>query len=166
MGFTYTALPTVEFKKVMGALPAGVSIVTATARDGAPVGMTVSAVSSVSLDPPLLLVCIEKGKYTLETIKSSGAFCLNILSRDGIELARKFATKIEDKFSEVDYRREGSLGPILNATSAYAECCVHQIVPAGDHEIVIGKVLRGRLNNADPIIYCHGKLRGDISLSS
>ncbi|MGE0006047.1 MAG: flavin reductase family protein [Parvibaculaceae bacterium] len=150
----------------MGALPAGVSVVTATARDGAPVGMTVSAVSSVSLDPPLLLVCIEKGKFTLETIKSSGSFCLNIMSRAGIELAQKFSTKIEDKFSEVDYRHEGSLGPILCETSAYAECHVHQIVPAGDHEIVIGRVLRARINNADPIIYCHGKLRGDISLSS
>jgi flavin reductase (DIM6/NTAB) family NADH-FMN oxidoreductase RutF len=146
------------FRTVMGNFPAGVTVVTAIGSDGDPRGCTVSAFCSVSLTPPLLLVCIDNNSNTLPAIKHSGGFTVNFLRSDGCELATRFAAKQPDKFDSVPWRpaptSEG--GPILEeGCCAYSVCRVTEALPAGDHWIFVGAMEAGEIwHDRAPLLYC------------
>lgn len=132
------------FFAIMGAFPSGVTIVTALDVDGSPRGLTSNATCSVSAEPALLLVCVDKRSQTLAALRHSGGFVVNYLSAGRGDLANRFASKEPEKFRDVAYRPSESGFPILhNDVIAYAECHTEQEVDAGDHTILIGRVVAG-----------------------
>jgi flavin reductase (DIM6/NTAB) family NADH-FMN oxidoreductase RutF len=132
------------FVEIMASYPAGVAVVTTLEADGTPRGLTTTAVSSVSADPPLLLVCVDLTSRTLPALRDGGRFVVNILREGRAELARLFASKRDEKFDHVAWRPTGSGMPVLEADAlAWAECVtVHEIEP-GDHVILLGRVEEG-----------------------
>jgi flavin reductase (DIM6/NTAB) family NADH-FMN oxidoreductase RutF len=133
------------FREIMSTFPSGVAIVTANEGDGRPRGLTVSAFCPVSLDPPLVLVCIDKSSNSLGAIRTSGGFTVNLLASGREELARRYASKAEDKFEGIATRQPQvtEAGPILvDDCVAYAACVVHSAIEAGDHFILVGRSRR------------------------
>ena len=132
------------FVEIMASYPAGVAIVTTLEADGTPRGLTTTAVSSVSADPPLLLVCVDLTSRTLPALREGGRFVVNFLREGRSELARLFASKTDDKFEQVEWRPTSTGMPVLEADAlAWAECVtIHEIEP-GDHVILLGRVEEG-----------------------
>jgi flavin reductase (DIM6/NTAB) family NADH-FMN oxidoreductase RutF len=129
------------FVQVMSAFAAGVAVVTAVDEDSIPRGLTTTAVTSVSREPPLLLVCVDTGSRTLPAIRHSGGFVVNFIAAAHTDLALQFASKTEDKFSAIDWSTAVSGAPVLHAHShAWADCQVEQEIEAGDHVVFIAEV--------------------------
>jgi flavin reductase (DIM6/NTAB) family NADH-FMN oxidoreductase RutF len=132
------------FFAIMGAFPTGVAIVTAVDASGHARGLTCNALCSVSAEPPLMLVCVERGSTTLPAIRHSGRFAVNYLAAGREALARLFASKEPDKFGEVAWQPADNGMPWLHQDSvALAECTTTQEIEAGDHVIFIGRVEGG-----------------------
>ena len=132
------------FFAIMGAFPTGVTIVVTIGRDGQPRGLTSNAVCSVSADPPLLLVCVDKNSNTLPALRESGRFVVNYLSAGRGELSNLFASKEPEKFGRISWRPAGNGMPWLHADSiAHAECSITQEIEAGDHYVFLGLVEGG-----------------------
>ncbi len=143
----------------MALSPSAVTIITATG-EGGPAGATANAVTSLSLDPPLMLACLDQGSRTLEIVRASGAFGVNVLGSAQEALARGFASKAPhtEKFREVAYsEREGV--PILDGAVAWVACRLRELYPGGDHEIAVGDVLAVGANGGDPLIFFGGAYR-------
>ena len=144
------------YREILTNFPSGVAIVTA--RDGGTnYGLTVSAFCAVSLEPPLVLVCIDKGSSTLPAMRGAGGFTVNLLASEAEELALRFATKNDDKFAGVAWA-EPSVpggGPILTEdTVGYAVCTNHSEFEAGDHWIFVGSVTAGAVDpKQSPLVY-------------
>lgn len=116
-------------------------MVTSVGPDGRPVGTTANAVSSLSLDPPLILVCFDRASLTLEAIRSHSAFVVNVLATPQRELAANFARRGVDAVWEGVEHRPGPTGsPRLEGVLATLECTVEHSPPGGDHEIIIGRL--------------------------
>lgn len=147
-----------EFRRVMGHFPTGVTIVTSRHDDGSPCGLTVNAFSSLSLDPPLVLICVERAADSFECIERSGVFAVNILEEGrGEALSRRFSTwGVDDKFRGVAYRTERTGSPVLEVALAWVDCRVTQKVMAGDHAVFIGEVLDGDAHEGSPLVYYRG----------
>lgn len=141
----------------MSTFPSGVVVLTAFGEDSRPRGLTVSAFCAVSLNPPLALVCIDKTSNTLPAVQHTGGFTANILATGREGLARRMATKLSDKFDNLEWRRPASKlgGPILEAdTAAYAVCALRDTIEAGDHWVLIGQVTEGdRSEGLAPMIF-------------
>jgi flavin reductase (DIM6/NTAB) family NADH-FMN oxidoreductase RutF len=144
---TRQQLPAVDiqtFREVMGSFASGVSVVTTLAADRTPRGLTCSAVCSVSLDPPLLLVSVTNRSGTLEAIREHGAFGVNLLASQSQAVSQLFASGSTEKFRHVRWSPGKSTGsPVLEVTLAHAECEIHDAVEAGDHTLLIGHVVAG-----------------------
>ncbi len=156
-----TASPTTisdkTFLEVMGNVAASVTVVT-TSYDGVHYGLTVSAFSSVSRTPPLVLVCIDKSANTLEPLRAAGGFTVNFLAEGREDTAMVFASRDDDKFDQVVHESstlEGA-GPWLPEDAmAYFECSIYSEMEAGDHWVFIGRVHHGyRIDSAAPLVYC------------
>jgi flavin reductase (DIM6/NTAB) family NADH-FMN oxidoreductase RutF len=147
-----------EFRRVMGHFATGVAVVTAQRGEGPPCGLTVNAFCSVSLTPPLVLVCVEHGADSHSCIVDSGAFAVNVLEEShGETISRRFATwEIEDKFAGVAYRTEHTGSPVLESALAWIDCRVTETIPAGDHTIFIGEVLAAETVEGKPLVYYRG----------
>jgi flavin reductase (DIM6/NTAB) family NADH-FMN oxidoreductase RutF len=138
------ALDGEAFRQVMAALAAGVAVVTSVDADGVPRGLTTTALTSVSLEPPLLLVCVGRESRTLPAIRHSGRFAVNLIDSVAAPVALHFASKVEDKFADAVWRPGANGCPLLHEHSvAWAECRTEREVEAGDHVVVIGRVDRG-----------------------
>ena len=148
----------IEFRRVMGHFATGVAVVTATTASGEPCGLTANAISSVSLDPMLVLVCVERTADTEPVIRNGGSFAINILPEErGEVLARRFAELDSgDRFSGVAYRSGSTGAPILDRALAWLDCSVHEALPGGDHTIFIGRVVAGDADEGTPLIYYRG----------
>jgi flavin reductase (DIM6/NTAB) family NADH-FMN oxidoreductase RutF/DNA-binding FadR family transcriptional regulator len=150
------ALTPEEFREVIGRFASGVTIIT-TLQDGAPVGTTASAFSSLSLTPPMVLVCMNRESATGQAIASAGAFAVNILSEDHAVLAERFAGKGPDKFKGVAFS-EGRRGmPLLHGAVAQLECKVTEAVPAATHVVFFAEVLYGEATGGAPLAYFRGQ---------
>jgi flavin reductase (DIM6/NTAB) family NADH-FMN oxidoreductase RutF len=144
------------FRHVLGHLPTGVTVVTANAADG-PTGMAANSVTSVSLDPPLILLCPAKSSSTWPAIRDAGRFCVNILAGHHEEITRQFARKDTDRFQGVA-RHERSGGPGLDDAVAWIECEIHAEHDAGDHTIVVATVLAIEAAEAAvPLVFFRGR---------
>jgi flavin reductase (DIM6/NTAB) family NADH-FMN oxidoreductase RutF len=146
-----------RFREVMASFPSGVVILTAFGDDGLPRGLTVSAFSAASLEPPLALVCIDKTSNTLPAVQHTGGFTANILAAGREQLARRMATKLSDKFDSIAWLRPESKigGPVLrDDAAAYAVCTLRDTIEAGDHWILIGLVTEGRhVEGVTPMVF-------------
>jgi flavin reductase (DIM6/NTAB) family NADH-FMN oxidoreductase RutF len=141
----------------------GVAIVTAAAADGELCGMTMSAVTSLSLDPPQFLVCMERKAKTLAAISHSKAFCIHILSEDQRELSAHFARPGGDRFTGIPHRINNDGVPVLDGVIARLECRLASILDGGDHAIVIGDAQAGEVPGGQPLAHFH---RGYHKLAS
>ena len=144
------------YRTVLGHFATGVSLITAV--DGEePVGMACNSFTSVSLDPALVLFCAAKSSSTWPRIQSSGKWAANILGEDGEEMCRLFAQKGADRFAHVSYTIGRSGSPILRDALAFVDCETIAEHDAGDHLIVVGKVLElGYQSEGKPLLFYRG----------
>lgn len=130
-----------DFRRVMAELAAGVAVVTTIDEDGEPRGLTTTALTSASLDPPLVLVCIGFESRSLSAIRSSGHFAVNLVHAEASAVAAKFASKAVDKFSGTSWRAARNGSPVLHDSAvAWLECRVEREIEIGDHAVFVGLV--------------------------
>jgi len=143
----------------MALAPTAVTIVTTSGPEG-PAGATANAVTSLSLDPPLILACLDRGSRTLELVRTSGAFGISVLAAGQEGLARAFASKAPhtEKFREVAYQGRRGI-PILDGTVAWVTCALRELHPGGDHEIAVGEVLDLGGEGGNPLVFWGGAYR-------
>jgi flavin reductase (DIM6/NTAB) family NADH-FMN oxidoreductase RutF len=139
----------------MACFPAGVAVVTTLDADGTPRGLTTTAVTSVSLHPPLLLACVGRGSRTLPALRRARAFAVNVLDAGHAHVALRFGSKAEDKFAELAWTPGPDGQPILHDHCiAWTECRTRSEVEAGDHMILIGEVVYGAADgDRDSLVY-------------
>jgi len=146
------------YRDTIGQFATGVTVVTAIGPDG-PAGMTTNAVTSLSLQPRLLLVCFEERSRTLEVVRVSRRFAVNVLRAEDEELAAVFASKRvgREKFEAVTHTEEHGV-PVLDRALAWIACDLRELRPGGDHEIGIGEVLgTGAGAPGDPLVFFGGR---------
>lgn len=143
----------------MAHLPTAVTIVTAAGEPG-PAGATANAVASLSLDPPLILACLDRGSRTLGALLEAGEFGVSILGAAQEQIARGFATKAphREKWRDIGWDRHGEI-PILHGAVAWATCRVCAVHPGGDHAIVVGEVLGLGASGGEPLVFWAGAYR-------
>lgn len=140
------------FRQVMGHFASGVTIVT-TAHGGRLAGITVSSFASLSLQPMLVLVCIDRRAGSHGAIAEAGQFAVNILAEDQEYLSRRFASAETEKFTEGTYELSPRGIPLLNGALAHIECRVHSALPGGDHTIYVGEVVAAGCKDKCPLLY-------------
>jgi flavin reductase len=145
-------------RKIMGQFATGVTVVTTDGEAG-PHGLTANAVASLSLDPPLVLVAVEKRAHSLEYIKKNRCFAVNILRLDQEDISRRFATPGPKEFSGLNVTTATTTAPILSGCLAFVDCRVVQILPGGDHEIFVGEIVAGEFHGGEPLLYYAGGYR-------
>lgn len=152
----YETIDGVRFREVLGHHPTGVTVITAHTPDG-PTGMAVNSFTSVSLDPPLVLFCPGKTSSTWPTIRESGSLCINVMAGHHEALIRQFSRKGEERFAGVAYEDE-PLGPALSEAVAWLGCRIEDEHDAGDHTIVVARVLRMDAAPAvEPLVFLRGR---------
>lgn len=140
-------------REVLRRFAAGVTVITSTGEGGRPVGMTATAFTSVSLDPAMVLVCVNASARTRHAIEGSTAYAVNVLAAGQEQIAGHFASKIVDKFEGVPWHPGATGAPLLDGALAWVECRVAQAVEAGTHIIYLGTVLAAGLGSGDPLVY-------------
>lgn len=146
-------------RDALGAFATGVTIVTAIGDGGEPVGFTANSFTSVSLDPPLLLVCLAHKAFSYRIFCETDSFAVNVLGADQEDIATRFATKGADKFAETDWI-PGQMGaPLIAGSLARFDCATHQRVVAGDHDIIMGKVIGFSRHEGEALVYHSGSFR-------
>jgi len=146
-----------ELRRVMGHFATGVTVVTTHDGAGRCYGLTANAVCSVSLDPPLVLVCVDKRAESHPAFALSQAFVVNVLGDGQEALSRRFAVSGGDKFVDLPCRNGGTGTPILEGALAHVECRVIATHDAGDHTIYIGQVESAEAGEGDPLLFFRGK---------
>jgi flavin reductase (DIM6/NTAB) family NADH-FMN oxidoreductase RutF len=145
-----------EFRSVLGRFPSGVTVVTTKGPDGSDSGMTVSAFCSVSLEPPLVLICIEKSASAYQALTGSTGFVVNILSAGQEQIARRFAIVDIDRFEGVGYSRSQTGFAVLDDALGLIECRTVAQHDAGDHTVIVGEVEGARAGMGTPLLYYRG----------
>ncbi|MCD4535131.1 flavin reductase family protein [Nocardioides sp. cx-169] len=145
------------FRDVLGSFASGVTVVTAISN-GEPVGMTCQSFSSVSLDPPLVLFIPAKTSRAWPLMQRAGRFCVNFLAHDQAELSNTMASRGTDKFAGVDWEPSEQTGsPLLHGALGFVDCAIHAVHEAGDHYVVIGRVLDLALRGPErPLLFYRG----------
>ncbi len=148
-----TTFDAAQFKEAMGRFATGVTIVTAL-EEGLPVGFTCQSFVSLSLDPPLVALAPAKSSTSWPRIARAGSFCVNVLSEGQADVCRNFAVSGGDKFVGVSWH-SASLGgaPVIEGSLAWVDCELELVHDAGDHELVIGRVLELGLGEGSPLLY-------------
>jgi flavin reductase (DIM6/NTAB) family NADH-FMN oxidoreductase RutF len=142
-----------EFCRTCAKFPTGVTILTMRDSEGGARGMTASSFTSVSLDPPLVLVCVDHKASVLEHLRRSEHVGINILSEEQSDLSSRFARHGEDRFADVEWTAGHQGVPLIPGVLASFECRIDRIVDAGDHAIVIAEVLRAEYRDGRPLVY-------------
>lgn len=144
-----------ELRRVAGRFATGVTIVTAE-HEGTPCGLTVNAFLSLSLDPPLVLVSIDRAARSLRCVDGAQRFAVNVLAEGQEELARRFATKEESKFAGVRTRLGVTGLPLIEGAHAYVECRTERRIEGGDHVVFVGSVAAIALGEGRPLLFYRG----------
>src|SRR5580704_14903194 len=148
-----------QLREAMGQFATGVTVVTSVGADGEPVGTTANAVTSLSLEPPLVLVCFDLGSATLAAVRGHGAFAVNVLGQRQHHLSANFARRgLAAVWDEVRHQRGPTGSPRLADVIAIIECTVDLSLPGGDHEIIVGRVRHVETNGegAKPLLFWRG----------
>ena len=147
-----------DLRRLMSRWTTGVAVVTSSDEAG-PRGATTNALTSLSLDPPLVLVALDRGSNTLRTVRASGRFCVNVLAAGQEELARRFATKAsgEEKLAGVPHDLAEGM-PVLENVLAWVACTLERELDGGDHAILVGRPLEaGGDQDAQPLVFFGGR---------
>jgi flavin reductase (DIM6/NTAB) family NADH-FMN oxidoreductase RutF len=148
-----------ELRRVMGHFATGVTVITTCDESGNPFGLTANAVSSVSLVPPLILVCVDKKADTYPYFERSKVFVVNILSDAQEGISRRFATSGIEKFDGIGYRKNESGCAVLDDAVGHIDCRIVQAHDAGDHTIYVGEVESVDANDVPPLLFFRGGYR-------
>ncbi|MEW5423479.1 flavin reductase [Amorphus sp. 3PC139-8] len=151
-----TILDTNEFRQALGCFLTGVTIVTTCTKEGIQRGFTANSFTSVSLDPPLILVCLGKSASSFPVFSETEHFAVNILGEKQSDVSGAFASKAVDKFAHGDWRTATTGSPILSDAAAWLDCRLHDRVDAGDHVILIGRVVDFAHSPQTPLGYHSG----------
>lgn len=145
------------FRRVLGHYPTGVCVVTAVDETGAPIGMAVGSFTSVSLDPPLVAFFPDKRSTSWPRIEKAGRFCVNVLSSEQEHVCRQFSASGSDKFAGISHRVSANGSPILDGVVAWIDCELDAVHEAGDHYIVLGRVVALEVEKAGlPLLFFQG----------
>ena len=150
-----------EFRRVLGHYPTGVTVVTA-ACPGGPEGMTIGSFTSVSLDPPLVSFCPGHDSDSWIRMRDVGSFCVNVLGDDQAGVSTTFASKVDDRFDGLRTRAEATGAPVIEGCLAWIDCLVEAVHAAGDHDIVVGRVVALGASGGDsgsqsgPLVFLKG----------
>jgi flavin reductase (DIM6/NTAB) family NADH-FMN oxidoreductase RutF len=146
-----------EYRRVLGHLPTGVTVLTAFLPDATPTGMAANSVTSVSLDPPMILVCPAKASTTWPPIRESGQFCVNFMASHHAELSVRFARRNVNRFAGVKWHPRPA-GPALDDAIAWLQCQIYDEHDAGDHTVVIAEVIEIEASpEGAPLVFFKGK---------
>jgi flavin reductase (DIM6/NTAB) family NADH-FMN oxidoreductase RutF len=147
------------FRAVLGCFATGITIITTVDKAGTPVGFTANSFTSLSLDPPLVLFCLDRKIASFDAFHSNRHFAINVLRHDQEDLSRRFATSQTDKFNGLEFETWATGCPILKGCLAAFECDIQQVIEAGDHVIIIGEVnkIRHDADGGRPLLYYRGK---------
>jgi flavin reductase (DIM6/NTAB) family NADH-FMN oxidoreductase RutF len=149
-----------ELRRVMGHFATGVTVITTFSNEGKIHGLTANAFTSVSLEPPLLLICVDKKAESYPSFEQSGVFTVNILADDQEDISRKFAiTGTPDKFEGISYRLGANKAPILNGSLGYIECKIAAVYEGGDHTIYLGEIQQAETRDGKPLLFYRGGYR-------
>lgn len=148
-----------EFRAALSKFASGITVVTTRDADGRLHGITVSAFASVSLEPPIVLVCIDNATASHYAFGESGLFVVNILKSDQAAVSQQFATTFLDKFDGVGYELSRAGIPILDGTLASLECRIANSVVSGDHTVFFGEIENAVIRSGEPLTYFNGSYR-------
>lgn len=141
-----------------GAFPSGVTVITTTAPDGSKVGMTVSSFTSVSIEPPLILVCVDKKVRSLPAYRVGQAMGVNVLANDQAPIAFRFAGRSEDRFAGIAHSAGPNGIPLLDGVAAWLSTHIHRIYDGGDHLIFLARVNEVHRSDRKPLLYHSGQM--------
>ncbi|HEY6251493.1 MAG TPA: flavin reductase family protein [Candidatus Angelobacter sp.] len=142
-----------QFRRACGNFPTGVTITTVVSPEGTPHGITLSSFTSVSLDPPLVLICIDQRSRIQEYLHVDQYIGINVLNAEQQDLSRQFARTWADRFNGVEWYPGLTGVPVLCNVPAAFECQIATILPAGDHVVIIGRVLHVLATERMPLAY-------------
>ena len=145
-----------QFRQLLGRFATGVTVLTARNPRGHPIGMTASSVASVSLRPPLLLVCVDQQHEMHAVMRGADRFVLNVLAADQEAISRRFAAEYPDRFDGIGYRDDKHGIPVLDDVLATIACEKHGEAPGGDHTVFFGLVTGGAVSDRRPLLYYRG----------
>ena len=148
-----------ELRRVMGHFATGVTVITTLRASGEIHGLTANAFTSLSLEPPLVIVCVDKKAESYPCFDESRIFTVNILSAEQEGVSRRFAVSGGEKFQGISYRTGANGAPILDNTLGYIECKVTASHDGGDHTIYIGEVEQAEVHEAKPLLFFRGGYR-------
>jgi flavin reductase (DIM6/NTAB) family NADH-FMN oxidoreductase RutF len=148
-----------QLRQVMGHFATGVTIITTFNKDGQMHGLTANAFTSVSLEPPLLLISVDKKAESYPAFEESKVFTVNILADEQEALSRKFAVSGGNKFEGVAYRRGANGTAILDGTLAHIECTLYAAYEGGDHSLYLGEIQEAEVREGKPLVFYRGGYR-------
>lgn len=155
--YIVTVIAPEDFRRVLGHFATGVTVVTTCDGDARPAGLTASAFSSVSLDPPLVLVCVDHKAQSYPALHERGRFAVNILKSGQEPLSRRFASTRLDKFDGVPFRLSPLGLPLIDGVLAQIQCTTVSTYAEGDHTIFVGRVEDAAIESGEPLLYYRGQ---------
>src|ERR1035441_3856823 len=150
---TYAVPGPEEFRRACARYATGVTVTTVEGLEGTPEGLTVNSFTALSLEPPMVLVCIDKAATAHVHFMAARGFAVNVLTEDQIDLSRHFATFTGDRFEGLAWRVGLHGAPILDGVLASLECTTHNHFDAGDHTVFVGRVERTATHAGPPLVY-------------
>ena len=153
-----TTIAQKQFRRTLGCYPTGVTVVTGIGPKGELLGVTVNSFSSVSLEPPLILFCLNRGLRSLAAFEAATHYTVNVLCQDQGDIATRFASKDDDKWRGMDASRGENGCPVIENAMAVLECAAHTQFEAGDHVIFVGQVIDMQARpEAQPLVFHQGR---------
>ena len=163
---TASAFDTTDLRRALGRFGTGVTIVTTLDAAGAPVGVTANSFSSVSLEPPIVLWSLRKASPSLAAFDAAGRFVINVLGLQQVELSRRFASPVADKFSGVEHAPGLAGLPVMQGSAAVFECRTEQRLEVGDHILYLGRVEAYGHRVGPTLLYCQGQYAHSVALDA
>lgn len=152
-----SAITEAQFRHACGQFATGVAVATASDESGAPHGLTINSFTSVSMSPPLVLICIDYRAQVLQVFLRSQHYGVNMLRENQQEISNRFAYRAEDRFSGVGWKRGQTGVPLIEGSLASLECATRQIIEGGDHTILLAEVVAVHTHNGDPLLYFNSR---------
>ena len=145
-----------NLRQALGSFPTGVTVVSCLDKNKNPLGFTANSFTSVSLDPQLISICIDKESFNIDSFSITKHFAVSVLSEDQQSISTTFATPNEDRFQNVEWRTEDTGSPIIENVVAWFDCNTRQVIDAGDHLILIGEIIAFDSSPKTPLMYLRG----------
>jgi len=145
-----------NLRQALGSFPTGVTVVSCLDKNKNPLGFTANSFTSVSLDPQLISICIDKESFNIDSFSITKHFAVSVLSEDQQSISTTFATPNEDRFQNVEWRTEDTGSPIIENAVAWFDCNTRQVIDAGDHLIIIGEIIAFDSSPKTPLMYLRG----------